>query len=292
MSFVLLGILALSFYTPLASAEAVSVKDDAGHTIKLAAPARRIISLAPHTTELLYAAGAGAQVIGVVEYSNYPPQAKQLPSIGSAAAFDLERIVAMKPDLLVAWSSGNSAAQIARLRSLGLTIFESEPHDFADVASNLERLAHLTGTDSIGNNAAAAFRTRQSQIEQRYQQRPPVRVFYQIWHDPLMTLNDKHMASAVVRMCGGVNIFGNLGPLAPTIGTEDVVRADPEAIMGYSDEVEKAPTSWRRFPKMIAVARGNLFAINPDWMSRPGPRILDGAEALCRQLESVRAKRK
>lgn len=289
---VLLAALALTVLSLPTGAAPVAAKDDTGHTITLAAPAQRIVSLAPHATELLYAAGAGEHVIGVVEYSNYPAQARRLPSVGSAAAFDMERIVALKPDLVIAWSSGNSAAQVARLRSLGMTIFESEPRDFSLLASNIERLAHLAGTDQTGKNAAAAFRARQSRIEGRYRQRPPVRVFYQIWHEPLMTLNDSHMASAIIRMCGGVNIFGNLTQLAPTVGVEDVVQADPEAIIGYSDETEKTPTSWRRFPKMTAVARNNLFAINPDWMSRPGPRILDGAEALCTHLETVRAKRK
>lgn len=271
---------------------AVSVQDDAGHTVSLAAPAHRILSLAPHATELLFAAGAGEYVAGVIEYSDYPPQASHLPSVGSAAALDLERISALQPDLIVAWSSGNSAAQIARLRALHFTVFESEPHDFAGIASSMEKLAHLAGTDAAGHDAAERFRARQRQLEKTYSKRSPVRVFYQIWAKPLMTLNDSHMASAIIRLCGGVNIFGQLGPLAPTIGLEAVLQGDPEAIITDSKDTSTAASGWQRFPKMTAVARGNLFAVNPDWMSRPGPRVLDGAEALCRDLESARAKRK
>lgn len=280
----------LLLISPALHAAAVSVQDDAGHAVKLSTPARRILSLAPSTTELLFAVGAGAYVMGVVDYSNYPPQASQLPSVGSAAALDMERIVALQPDLIVAWRSGNSAAQIARLRALHFTVFESEPRDFAAIATNMERLAHLAGTDAIGHAAAEAFRTHQRQLAQTYSRRAPVRVFYQIWDKPLMTLNDSHMASAVIRLCGGVNIFGKLGPLAPTVGLEAVMQADPEAII--DDSASTANSSWQRFPHMTAVARGNLFAINPDWMSRPGPRVLDGAEALCRDLDSARARRK
>lgn len=270
---------------------ALATVDDAGNRLTLAAPARRIVSLAPHATELLYAAGAGEQVVGVSEFSDHPPQARQLPGVGSAAALDLERIVALKPDLVVAWSSGNSAAQIARLKNLGIPVFESEPRDFATIAGNIERLAQLAGTESAGRAAAAKFRARLDSLAERHAQSAPVRVFYQIWDKPLMTLNDMHMASAVLRLCGGRNVFGGLKQLAPTVGVEDVVRIDPEAIIGGTSKDNNALSSWRRFPKMTAVARGNLFVADPDLLTRPGPRIIDGAGQICRLLETARARR-
>jgi iron complex transport system substrate-binding protein len=268
-----------------------AVRDDAGHQLALAAPARRIVSLAPHATELLFAAGAGAHVVGVSEFSDYPPQARRIPHVGSAAALDLERIVALKPDLVVAWGSGNSAAQIVRLKNLGIPVFESEPRDFAAIASNIERLARLAGTEATGRAAAAAFRARLDGLAARHAQSTPVRVFYQIWDKPLMTLNDRHMASAVLRLCGGRNVFGNLKQLAPTVGVEAVVRADPEAIIGGRGEENNAPSSWRRFPNMTAVVRGNLFVADPDLLTRPGPRIVDGAAQICQFLETARARR-
>lgn len=267
------------------------VTDDAGHRLTLLAPARRIVSLAPHATELLYAAGAGDQVIGVSEFSDYPQKARQVPRIGSAAALDLERIVGLKPDLVVAWSSGNAAAQITRLKNLGIPVFESEPHDFAGIASNIERLAQLAGTEAAGRAAASSFRARLDLLSGRYARRAPVRVFYQVWDKPLMTLNGQHMVSAVMRLCGGHNIFDSLPQLAPMVGVEAVVRADPEVIIGDSAEQNNAPSAWRRFPKMTAVARGNLFMLDPDLLTRPGPRIIDGAEQMCQRLETARARR-
>jgi iron complex transport system substrate-binding protein len=276
---------------PLTAARAtVSAVDDEARTVTLSKPARRIISLAPHATEMLFAAGAGDHVIGVVDYSDFPPAATRIPSVGSGIALDLERIVQLKPDLVVAWSSGNSAAQITRLRALGIPVFESEPRDFEAIASSLERLAHLAGTDATGQAAAASFRERLRKITAAYQHRPTVTVFYQIWRTPLMTLNGTHPVSRALRICGGENIFGGLPQLAPTVGIEAVLQANPDAIIASSGSREDVLSDWRRFPHLKAVARGNLFSIDGGLMNRSGPRILDGVEDLCKQLDRVRAK--
>ncbi len=277
---------------PATATAAVTAVDDAGHTITLSAPARRIISLAPHATELLYAAGAGAYLVGVSDYSNYPPQARQITSVGSAAALDLERIILLQPDLVLAWGSGNSAAQLARLKKLNIAVFESEPRNFAAIASGIERLAQLAGTEATGRDAATAFRTRLQALSDTHAKHAPVGVFYQIWREPLMTVNDRHMISSVLKLCGGWNIFGKLPQLAPTIGVEAVVQANPEVIIAGSSEHNNASSGWERFPWMTAVARGNLFAVDPDLLTRAGPRILDGADMLCRQLDSARQKRR
>jgi iron complex transport system substrate-binding protein len=202
---------------PLAAHGAVTVRDDAGQTITLEKPAQRIVSLAPHATELLYAAGAGSALVGVSEFSDYPKEARQVASIGGSAALDIERIVTLKPDLIVAWRSGNSAAQVAKLRDLGIPIFETEPRDFDTIATTLERLARLAGTEHIGQAAADVFRARLERIAATYRDRPKVRVFYQIWQAPLMTLNNEHLVSQALRLCGGENIFGRLPQFAPQI---------------------------------------------------------------------------
>lgn len=271
---------------------AVSVIDDGKHNVTLSAPAQRIVSLAPHATELLYAAGAGAKLVGAGEYSDYPPEAKRLPSVGRTDSFDLERVIGLKPDLVVVWGSGNSATQVAKLRKLGITTFESEPRDFAAIASSLERLAVLAGTERVGRQAAAAFRTRLNSIAEVYAKRATVSVFYQIWREPLMTLNDAHLASAVIRLCGGENSFGKLPLLAPVISVEAVLQADPEVIIVGSGPNEVSASNWRRFPNMRAVVRDNVYALDSDLMTRGAPRILDGAEALCKHLDDARAKRK
>lgn len=277
--------------TPAAAAP-VSVTDDLGHSVTLPAPAKRIVSLAPHTTELLYAIGAGNAVVGVSQFSDYPEAAKHLPSVGGANGFDLERVAALKPDLVVLWQSGTSPAQVATLQKLGIAIFESEPHDLASVASSLERLATLTGTAAAGKQAADAFRSRWQALATRHAKDAPVGVFYQIWGEPLMTLNDHHLASAAIALCGGKNVFGQLAALAPTVNIEAVLQANPEVIITGSDAGVAALAPWRKFPQITAVRRDNLFALDSGTLTRGSPRVLDGAEALCDTLETARARRK
>jgi len=278
-----------------AQATPVTVQDDLGHNITLPAPARRIVSLAPHTTELLFTIGAGNETVGVSQFSDYPEAAKRLPQLGGAAGFDLERIAALKPDLVLVWHSGISPAQLDMFKKLGLPVFESEPHDLGTVASSLERLGILTGKATEGRQAATAFRTRWKTLVARYAHASPVTVFYQIWGEPLMTLNDSHLASAAIALCGGKNVFGKLATLAPTVNTEAVLQADPEAILTGSDGPDAGLTAlapWKKFPQMAAVRRDNLFALDSAILTRGGPRILDGAEAICGKLDIARQRRK
>lgn len=273
-----------------AASAAVTVVDDAGRTVNLPAPARRIVSLAPHATEMLFAAGAGAYIVGVTEFSDYPPEAKRIQSVGSGVSLDLERIIQLKPDLVVGWNNGMAATQLAKLEGLGITIYKSEPYDFATIANSLERLARLAGTDAAGQTAASSFRQRWKKLQDTYQARRPITVFYQIWRSPLMTLNGSHMVSSALRLCGGENIFARLPQLAPTVNEEAVIKADPEVIVASSGEQDDVFAPWRRFTGLKAVARGNLVSIDGNLMNRAGPRILDGTEDLCRKMDTVRAK--
>ncbi|HEY8027624.1 MAG TPA: cobalamin-binding protein [Burkholderiaceae bacterium] len=269
----------------------VTVQDDAHHDVTLAAPAGRIVSLAPHTTELLFDAGAGSKVVGVSQFSDYPAEATKLPQLGGSAGFDIERIVALKPDLIVLWSTGTSAAQIDKFKQLGIPVFESEPHNFADIASSLERLGQLAGTAGAAHQATVAFDARRQQLGARYAHAAPVRLFYQIWHEPLMTLNDSHLVAAAISLCGGQNIFGKLPQLVPTVEIEAVLQANPEVILTGSDAGSDALLSWRKFSQLLAVKRDNLFSLNADTLTRGSPRALDGAEALCKKLELARSRR-
>ncbi len=284
---------------PLSAHAAVSVVDDAGRTVTLARPAERVISLAPHTTELVYAAGGGARLVGAVSYSDYPPEANALPRVGSNAALDLERIVALRPDLIVVWRHGNDTRQLDKLRALGIALFVSEPHKVDDVATNLERLGTLLGTDSTARAAAQRYRGDVARLRARYAARPMVSVFYQVWDRPLLTLNGAHIVSDAIALCGGRNVFGALAARVPTVSVEAVVAANPEAIVtaakGATAPTADAPlpdlARWRAWPSMTAVARGNLFAIDGDLINRPGPRLTEGIDALCRDLETARARR-
>lgn len=266
----------------------ISVLDDSGNAVTLAAPAQRIVSLSPHATELLFAAGAGQQVVGVSEYSDFPAAAKQLPSVGGSGQLDIERIVSLKPDLIVAWGSGNNRRQLKRLRKLGLTVFESEPRSFEAIADSLKRLGTLAGRDE-GRLQAQRFDKHLLALQQQYAERAPVTVFYQIWSTPLMTLNDAHIVSQAIRMCGGLNVFGQLKPLVPTISREAVLTANPDMII-VSDETGKGLERWRSSKRMQAVNSGNLLTVDGTMMNRPGPRLIEATRALCEQIDQARQR--
>lgn len=267
--------------------------DVSGASIRLAAPARRIVSLAPHLTELLFAAGAGNRLVGNVEYGNYPSAAAALPKVGNYDRLDLEAILALKPDLVLAWESGNAPASVDRLRALGLTVHLSETHRIEDIAGELERIGLLAGTGPVADAAAKAFRERYATLVARYSRRPPVTVFYQVWKQPLMTVNGKQIISDAIRLCGGRNVFAQLPILAPTVTVEAVIAANPEAIVasGMGDSRPEWLDDWRRWNTLAAVTGDNLYFIPPDQIQRHTPRILDGVEKLCTHLETVRAKR-
>ncbi len=270
---------------------AIEVQDDTGQTVTLAAPARRIVSLAPHVTELLFAAGAGALVVGTPQYSDYPEAARRISRIGGAGGFDFERITALRPDLVVAWHSGNPAWVIERLRQLGVVLFLSEPRQLDDIASNMERLGVLTGNDAAAREASVRFRQGHRTLQQQYSQRSPVTVFYQIWERPLMTINGEHLISHVIRLCGGVNVFAELPTLVPRIDVEAVLRRRPQAILAAGDTNSRALDRWRQWPQLEAVRKDHLFLIPFAEIARHGPRVLQGAQQVCMALEKVRTGR-
>jgi iron complex transport system substrate-binding protein len=272
---------------------AVSVVDDSGATVRLAQPARRIVSLAPHLTETLFAAGAGERIVGTVEYSEYPPAASRIARVGGYSRIDLERIAALRPDLIIAWQSGNAAAHLDRLRGLGLPLYLSQSNQIADVAREIERLGVLAGSPAIASDAARQFRQRLAGLQQRYGARPPVRTFYQIWKQPLMTVGHRQIISDVIQLCGGENVFGRLPTMASAVTVEAVIAANPEAIVasGMDEARPEWLDDWKRWQSISAVARGNLFFIPPDLIQRHTPRLLDGAERLCQHLETARSRR-
>ncbi|WP_244116523.1 cobalamin-binding protein [Burkholderia gladioli] len=277
---------------------AITVIDDAGRTVTLSAPARRVISVAPHATELLYAAGGAAAMVGAVSYSDYPEAARALPRVGDNRSLDLERIVALKPDLIVVWRHGNADRQTAQLAALGIPLYFSEPKRLDEVAVSLDKLGRLLGTRAQADRTAADYRQRIAALRARYAARPPVTVFLQIWDRPLTTLNGAQIVSDVLRLCGGRNVFAALQPVAPTVSDEAVLAADPEAIVATAQGATASDASlpslerWRRWPSLAAVARSNLFAVDGDWLTRPTPRLALGAEQVCRDLETARERRR
>ncbi|MGH8853464.1 MAG: cobalamin-binding protein, partial [Telluria sp.] len=278
---------ALLALVALGAEAAVTVVDDAGRRVTVQQPARRVISMAPHATELLFAAGGGARVVGAMNFSDYPEAAKAIPLVGSNSQIDMERVLALKPDLIVVWHTGNTTRQIAQVESLGVPVFHSEPRKLGQVADNIERLGQLLGTGPVAQAAASSLRARLARLEAQYSKRSPVTVFYQIWDQPLYTLNDAQIASDAIRICGGRNVFGALKVVAPEVGVEAVLAADPEAILAGKryDPANPGLKVWAPYAGMTAVKRGNLVTVDGELLTRPGPRTLEGAAALCEALE-------
>ena len=281
----------------MTQAHAITVIDDSGASVTLAKPAERVVSLAPHVTELLFAAGGGARIVGAVTYSDYPKEAQAIPRVGDNKALDLERIVALHPDLIVVWRHGNAARQMDRLEALGVPIYFSEPKHLDDIAASIDKLGALLGTQTTARTNADAFMRDIARLRARYSQRPPVSVFYQVWDDPLMTLNRDNVFDEVIGLCGGVNVFAAERPRVPTISTEAVLAVNPEAIVTATpgatkpDRALPALDRWKRWPSLTAVSRGNLFGIDGDLINRPTPRLALGAAELCRDLDAAREKR-
>jgi iron complex transport system substrate-binding protein len=287
-------ILALAFASAFNASAAITVLDDDGRPVTLQKPAMRVISMAPHATELLYAAGGGEHLVAAVDYSDYPEQAKRLPRVGSNREVDMEKVAALKPDLIVIWLHGSSERQIDQLRTLGIPMFHSEPKKLTEIGTSLARLGKLMGTEKVADAAAAGVRDQLAALTAKYAGRPPVRLFYQVWDKPLYTLNGGHIVSDAVRLCGGENIFAGLKVTAPVVGVEAVLQADPEAIFstGERSREDGGVAIWKAFPRMTAVRNDNLFRVDGNLLNRPGPRMIAGTAAMCEKLELARQHRK
>jgi len=287
-------LIALLATAPAAPALAdIVVRDDTGQSIRLAQPARRIVSLSPHITENLFAIGAGERVVGTVDFSNYPEAAKAIPRVGGYEKVDLEAVAALRPDLVIAWESGNIASHVAKLKAIGLPLLLTDSKRIEDVPADLERLGEVTGIRNSARAVAAAFRDRLAALRSRYSARPRVATFYEVWNQPLMTVGGGQVISDALHLCGGDNVFGGLRQMAAQVSVEAVLAANPEAIVasGMGDARPEWLDDWRRWPALTAVARDNLFFVPPDHLQRNTPRILDGIERLCVHLETARARR-
>ena len=282
----------LSMHTAqAAAANAISVKDDDGNTVTLQKPAQRVVSLAPHVTELLFAAGGGSHVVGAVAYSDFPEAAKKVPQIGSNRELDLERIIALKPDLFVVWRHGSSERQIEMVRKLGVPLFHSEPRKLEDIPASLLKLGQLMGTEDAARPAADALRGQLASLRSKYANRSPVRSFYQVWDKPLYTLNGEHIVTDALRLCGGENVFARLPVTAPVVSVEGVLQENPEAIFATAEKNSGGVSMWKPYGTLTAVRNDNLFTIDGNLLNRAGPRMIAGAAMLCEKLELARSHR-
>jgi iron complex transport system substrate-binding protein len=269
---------------------AIEVIDDNGDKLRLNSVANRIISLSPNTTEILFHIGAGNKIVGADEYSNYPPAANDIIRVNNHAAANYELIISLKPDLVIAWQSGNGEKIIARLRELGLPVFVVETQSMADIPSLYKRLGRLSGQSKKADQQAEIFADKLQQLHQAFASRAEVRTFYQIWNDPLMTLNGDHILTDIIELCGGVNVFEDSAALVPYVNMESVLAKDPQVIIsgGVSKNDLWDLGIWQQWSGLSAVKNRQIYSIPSDLLQRHSDRILQGAELVCQYLEQAR----
>jgi iron complex transport system substrate-binding protein len=249
----------------------------------------RIVTLSPHLTELVFAAGAGDKLVGISAHSDYPAEAARLPAVSASGNVNVEAVLHLKPDLVLAWQSGNRAADLERLEHHGLRVLRTDAARLEDVSALLRRIGALAGTQRVAEAQAAEFERKIAALRARYAGRPPLRGFIEIWHEPLMTVNDQHILSRILQLCGGENVFGDVSRLTPIVSVEQLYAVRIDAVLSVAfREPAQAARTWAARDKLPAVRSGRVYGLDPDLLSRMTPRLALGAEQLCAALDKAR----
>lgn len=271
----------------------VTVVDDFGHRVTVSYPPRRIVSLAPGPTAMLLAAGAGSQLVATIEYSGQPASEDRLPKIGAASAVDIERLIAVRPDVVVVWPDGNNPAQIANIERLGIPVYRQEAVTLGSIGESLRRLGRLTGTNAVADRAANALEEKLASLRKEYGnvKRPPT-VLLEVWNRPLYTVGGRELMSDALRVCGTRNVFADLPERAPAIGIGAVIARNPDIIIAAAPPGMGASwlAEWKRFPFLQAVKTGRLLAFEDQRLSRLGPGIIDATASLCREIGALESR--
>lgn len=285
-----LGALLLSMLLACAVRGEIVVTDFQQREVRLSQPAQRIIALAPHIVENVFSAGAGDKLVGVVTYSDYPEQAQQVPVVGSYKSWSLESIAAMKPDLILMWASGNGLNNLPALTRLGVPVYVSEPRQLADIPATIRNLGKLAGTEDVSEAEADRIEQHINALDSKYRGRGSLDVLYEVWNNPLQTLNGDHMISRVLELCGAKNVFSDAVSLAPKISIESVLHRNPDVIVasGMGESRPEWLDQWAAYPSLSAVQHDALFFVHPDHIQRPTARLILGATRICQQLDTLR----
>lgn len=287
VGFALLGLLCASASLRAAP---LTLTDDRGVTVRLERPAQRIVTLAPSLTELAFAAGAGSVVVGVAAYSDYPPAAASLPIVASSGGIDVESVLAVKPELVLAWGSGNRPADVTRLETLGVPVLVTEARRLDDVPRILRLIGRAAGTEGSADAAAGTFEADLAGLRARHRGAREVTVFYQVWERPLRTIGGAHIIDEAIRVCGGRNVFADLKPLAPEVTLESVIAANPDVVLTGGGEGAGVP-SWARQANLRAVEEGHVYGIDAELVERASPRLAQGVAQVCERLGRARSRR-
>ena len=285
--YVIAGLILLSF--SIQSFAATSLPQTDGSRLELKESAKRLVTLSPHLAELVFAAGAGEYLVATVEYSEYPEAARNLARIGDAFRIDVERILALSPDLVIAWDSGNPGQAISQLTSLGIPVWSVEIRELGEIAEVIRAIGNASGQTQTANRSAADFQNRLDELSRQFTARQSLEYFYQVDDKPLYTINGDHLISKGLSLCGGHNIFHDLPGLAFQVTHESVIVADPAAIFAPTLVDEPNPLDvWLDWPGMQAVSGNALFTLPADKISQATPRLLDALEIACSLLDDLR----
>lgn len=273
-----------------AVARGVTVTDDLGKTVSLPALPTRIVSLAPSATEMLFAAGAGKHIVATVRYADDPAAAKQIPRIGDVVAIDLERLVALRPQVVVAWPGGGNPAQIAEIARMGIPLYQQQVNSLADIPGSVRRLGVLAGTSEAAEQTARDIERRLAALAHQYDNKRHPTVLLQVWDHPIYTVGAKQLISDALRLCGARNVFGDLSAMAPAVDVEAIVARNPDIIVAAAPPGAGARwlADWKRFGTLRAVHNGNLIAFEDQRLTRLGPSVVDATEELCKALAKAR----
>jgi iron complex transport system substrate-binding protein len=286
-SIALLALLFVASFPALPATGGVTVVDDAGRKVTLARAPQKIVSIAPGATEMLLAAGAGSRVIATVEFSDEPAEAKKIPRIGDASAIDMERVVALQPDVVVVWEGGSNVAQVNRLERLNVPLYRHKVEKLGDIPGSLRRLGALTGTRDIAEKAAVDVERRLARLEKRFgSQAAKPTVLLEVWNRPIYTVGGSQMMTDSLRLCGALNVFADLKEQGPSVDTEAVIGRDPQIIVAVAPPgvSQEWLAEWKRFGTLRAVRDGRLVPFEDQRLSRLGPSAVAGTEALCEAI--------
>lgn len=274
----------------LVQAKTVCVDDDTGRQVCRKNAPQRIVSLSPGSTELIFAAGGGSQVIGVDAHSDYPEEVANIPRVGGYPDTSIEAIIVLKPDFIVAWAGGNKQQLTSMLESVGIPMFYINPLDFSDISSAISRLGTLFGAEQQAQKAAAEVDSRYKAIAAGYSQKTQVTVFYEIWNTPLMSVNSHHIIGQVIEVCGGKNIFADARAQVPRVSMESLMAANPQVISSstFIKDGKTIEQRWARWENIEAVKNHSFITLAGDSISRPTPRTLDAAQEFCEKLDVIR----
>ncbi len=287
----LLAAALLAALVPCAAAAPVAATDDSGRRIELPRPAQRIAALSPHLVEQLAAIGVADRIVATSEFADHPPAALKIPRVSRAGNVDLERLAALKPDLVLLWGGGTSPALRAAVERLGLPVYVNEASDLDSIATSMERLGALTAAPQAGA-AAAQFRRELQALQRDYGGQAALRVFFQVWPAPLMTVGGSQVISQAISLCGGRNVFAELAALAPTVSTEAVLARDPQLIASAEPGGREAPgfrPPWLAYPQISAVRTRSFVTLDADRLNRAGPRMPAEIGRLCRAIAAARS---